>query len=642
MKTASTHDILRDKFGFDAFRPGQPEVIDHLLAGRSASAVFPTGGGKSLCYQLPALALPGLTLVVSPLIALMKDQIDRLKKRGIAAERLDSTLNADQNRALMAALRAGELKMLYVAPERFVNERFREAMQRVRVSLFAVDEAHCISEWGHNFRPDYLKLAQFAKLFHAERVLALTATATPQVLKDICRGFGIAPECAVRTGFYRPNLTVLTTPIAAADRDAALVQRLTSRPLGSTIVYVTLQRTAEEVAAMLAAAGFQARPYHAGMEDDVRAAVQDWFSASDNALVVATIAFGMGIDKANIRYVYHYNLPKSLENFAQEIGRSGRDGEPATCEMFVCPDDLNVLENFVYGDTPSLEAIRSLVDEVYSLGDEFDVSLYELGAHHDIRLIVTRTLLTYLELDGYLQEGTPFYSTYQFRPLATSAEILAKFEGERRDFLTRLLRCAAKAKIWFTIDLDEAVTKTGSPRERVVRALDYLGEHGLLELKVEGVRHRFCRMRRPPANLAELAAPLHMRMVERESREIARLNQVLALAAHHGCQVSRLGEHFGEPLDQPCGHCSWCLNGHTAATLIPRPAAAIDEDIWSQASALRAQQSDPLNDPRAFTRFLCGLTSPKLSRGKFTSLSLFGSLGHIPFAEVFRRAERRS
>ncbi len=187
-----------------------------------------------MCYQLPALMLPGLTLVVSPLIALMKDQIDRLKKRGIAAERLDSTLTVDENRALMAALRAGALKMLYIAPERFANERFRETIQRVRVSLFAVDEAHCISEWGHNFRPDYLKLAQFAKLCHAERVLALTATATPQVLKDICRGFGIAPECAVWTGFYRSNLTVLTTPISAAYRAAALIERLKPRPPGPT------------------------------------------------------------------------------------------------------------------------------------------------------------------------------------------------------------------------------------------------------------------------------------------------------------------------------------------------------------------------------------------------------------------------
>ena len=190
---ATPADVLQAVFGFEHFRPGQEEVIGHVLAGRSAAAVFPTGSGKSLCYQLPALLLPGLTLVVSPFIALMKDQVDQLKARGVAAERLDSSLTAEEVGALMAALRSGHVRLLYVAPERFNNERFREALQRLRVSLFAVDEAHCISEWGHNFRPDYLKLAGFAKTCRAERMLALTATATPPVLADICRGFDIAP-----------------------------------------------------------------------------------------------------------------------------------------------------------------------------------------------------------------------------------------------------------------------------------------------------------------------------------------------------------------------------------------------------------------------------------------------------------------
>ena len=199
------HQLLRDRFGFSEFRPGQADVIDHLLAGRSAAAVFPTGAGKSLCYQLPALTLPGLTLVVSPLIALMKDQIDRLKARGIAAERLDSTLGAAASAAVMSAVRGGQVKLLYVAPERFNNERFREAIRRVRVSLFAVDEAHCISEWGHNFRPDFLKLARFAKQCRAERVLALTATATPQVIADVCRGLDIAPELCRTDRFLPPE-----------------------------------------------------------------------------------------------------------------------------------------------------------------------------------------------------------------------------------------------------------------------------------------------------------------------------------------------------------------------------------------------------------------------------------------------------
>ena len=292
MTRDQARELLSQHFGYDEFLPGQQDVIEHLLAGQSAAAVFPTGGGKSLCYQLPALALPGLTVVVSPLIALMKDQIDRLRKRGIAAARVDSSQSAEETAATMKQVRDGSLRLLYAAPERFNNERFRETIEHVQVSLFAVDEAHCISEWGHNFRPDYLKLAQFADRCRAERRLALTATATPAVLDDVCRGFGIDRSCAVRTGFYRPNLTLRFTPIAAADRDAALIAKLRARPPGPTIVYVTLQRTAEEAARRLSSAGFDARPYHAGMETDERTAVQEWFLSSDRGTVVATIAFG--------------------------------------------------------------------------------------------------------------------------------------------------------------------------------------------------------------------------------------------------------------------------------------------------------------------------------------------------------------
>jgi ATP-dependent DNA helicase RecQ len=630
-------DVLRDRFGLERFLPGQEAVIGHLLAGRSAAAVFPTGGGKSLCYQLPALLLPGVTLVVSPLIALMKEQIDRLKARGVAAERLDSTLGLDDVRRVMNDLRGGRLRLLYVAPERFNNERLREALLRVRVSLFAVDEAHCISEWGHNFRPDYLKLAHFARLCKAERTLALTATATPQVLGDICAGFGIPPECAVRTGFHRPNLSLHVTPVAAADRDALLLRRLSERSRGPTIVYVTLQRTAEEVAGRLFGAGIPAKFYHAGMEDADRAAVQDWFAGSDEAVVVATIAFGMGIDKANIRAVYHYNLPKSLENYSQEIGRAGRDGLPSACELFVCPDDLNRLENFVYGDTPTAEAVRGLVRDLFAQGDDLALSIPDLSNEHDVRPLVVNTLLTYLELDGYLEGGTPFYANYAFQPLATSAEILAKFDGERRQFLATVFRQARKAKTWFYLDLDAAARATGAPRERVVRAIDYLAEQGLLTVKADGVRQRYRRLRLPQ-DMDALAGELHRRTLEREAREVTRLNQVMEFAGHDSCQASHLGEHFGEPLDEPCERCSWCLNGGEPAALLPRRPAPIDGPLWEQALALR-QQTETLREPRAFARFLCGVSSPRLSRSKLTSDRLFGALAQVPFAEVLRRAE---
>jgi len=625
---------LQEHFGFTRMRPGQQEVIQHLLDGHSAAAIFPTGGGKSLCYQLPALLLPGVTLVVSPLIALMKDQIDALAKRGVNARRLDSSLGIEEYREVMGQLRNGELRLLYVAPERFNNERFRESLRQVRISLFAVDEAHCISEWGHNFRPDYLKLADFAREFGAERILALTATATPPVLEDICRLFAITTDCAISTGFYRPNLKIDTTVVDAAERDQALLAAIHENPPGAAIVYVTLQKTAEQVAQMLANAGLPARAYHAGLKADDRSRIQEWFMAADDAIVVATIAFGMGVDKADIRAVYHYNLPKSLENYSQETGRAGRDGKPSICQLLVCPDDLNVLENFIYGDTPDAAALHSLIGALFSLGEEFDVSLYTLSAEHDIRPLVLRTLLTYLELAGYLRGGTPFYANYQFKPLLSSREILSRFEGERRDYLAALFRQSVKGRTWFSLDLARAVTALDTTRERIVRALDWLGEQQLLEIKVAGIRHRYQCLQQP-ASTEELAAELHQRILKREQAELHRLQQVLDLIALDNCQTNALAAHFGEQRQQACGHCSWCERGKSE--IPPRHSAAISEEILQKVYGLQQEQAEVLTTPRLLTRFLCGITSPRLSRSKLNAHALFGSLEKASFADVLAR-----
>jgi ATP-dependent DNA helicase RecQ len=646
--------LLERHFGFDTFLPGQEQVIQAVLEGHSAAAVFPTGGGKSLCYQLPALALEGLTVVVSPLIALMKDQIDALTARGIRAQRLDSTLSGDEYRETLRALRAGELQLLYVAPERFNNERFRELINSLDVALFAVDEAHCISEWGHNFRPDYLKLARFAVECGAERVLALTATATDKVLADIRRVFEIAPAHAVRAPFYRPNLRLLLTPVASRERERVLETLMKNRPAGATIIYVTQQRTAEWLAGRLADAGLEARAYHAGLADDVREAAQNWFFEKPAAIVVATIAFGMGIDKPDIRYVYHYNLPKSLEGYAQEIGRAGRDGEPAICQMLVNLDDLNVLENFVYGDTPSDQAVDEFVREVDRLGREsgtgnyFDLSIHQLASQTDIRILVLRTLLTYLELDGQLEGGTPFYSEFQFQPQRSSAEILSERADDERTFLSQLFRQAKKGRTWFTIDVDQAARATGTQRSDVVRALDRLHDAGELEVRARGALQRYRRTeawQEGDSFLAELSSSFYQRMLRREAAEIERLREVTGLVTYDGCQVEALSSRFGDPpFSEPCGHCSHCEaivsclegDGRTSA-LPPRQAPEFPEGLFQRALELRAEFPEILAEPRALSRFLCATTSPRLTRAKLTRHELFGCMAEIPFPRVLER-----
>ncbi len=627
---------LRTHFGHDAFREGQEPVVRALLEGRSALAVFPTGGGKSLCYQLPALLLDGLTLVVSPLIALMRDQVEALTAKGISAARLDSTLDAEQLQDVYTRLDANTLKLLYIAPERFANEAFRLRLKRLPLQLIAIDEAHCISEWGHNFRPDYLKLAKICRGLKVPRVLCLTATATPKVARDIRKAFRIAVADHVQLSFHRSNLDIRVTPCSVTERKNLLLEKLNASN-GSAVVYVTRQETAEEVSTFLVKNGLLARAYHAGLPAEFRADAQNSFMCDETRIIVATIAFGMGIDKSNIRAVFHYNLPKSLENHTQEIGRAGRDGEYALCEMLACGDDLTVLENFIYADAPSPRALGNLVNRVLRLGPVFDVSPYELSTICDIRSGVVATLMTYLEIDGIIEATGTFYATYRVKLLNTEAKILAGRSPAERKFIKQILDAAELKRWWLYFYPTLLAEKFNTSRAKIVSALNGLQSAGDVILSVWGVRNGY-RVKKDPGDLNVLTAALVEKFQSRERADIVRLQQVLGLSAYRGCLTGYLTKHFGEKLDSPCGHCDRCRGVPSKMIKRPKFRRVTDEEI-ALVRSLVDEKHAALNTPRQLARFLCGMASPAAARARLTRHSAFGLLAALPFSEVLTVAE---
>ncbi|MEM9238189.1 MAG: helicase-related protein, partial [Verrucomicrobiota bacterium] len=468
------------------------------------------------------------------------------------------------------------------------------------------------------------------------RVLCLTATATPAVSADIRREFSIDEDGHVQLSFHRSNLDLRVTPIAAAERKDHLLKRLGELE-GAAIVYVTLQQTAEEVATFLKRKGVSAQAYHAGLPPEFREEAQEKFMNGETRVIVATIAFGMGIDKADIRAVFHFNLPKSLENYSQETGRAGRDGKESVCELLACGDDLVTLENFTYGDTPTSAAVRHLVDHVLRLGSEFDVSVYELSTVNDIRPLVATTLLTYLELEGYIEATRPFYSTFSVRLLRDMEMLLSGYDARRKAFLRRVFSEGKEGRSWIRFNVDEVAMKTGEDRDRIVAALTHLEEAGDVILKKSGIRQGY-RLTREDFDLREIAGRLDERFRQREAADLERLAEVVALAESPDCLTGFVTSHFGEELDESCGHCDRCRG--KAPTAIPRSEVQeVGQEELEIINALRLEGHAALKSPRQLARFLCGISSPAVQRARLSRHDAFGLLAEHPFAEVLELLE---
>lgn len=579
----------------------------------------------------------------------MKDQVDALKKRNIPAECMDSTKTWPEQQAISAAMREGQLRILYCAPERLNNEGFVEIMKYVRggVRLVAVDEAHCVSEWGHSFRPEYLKVARFVEEIKAERVICLTATATPKVADDICDAFNISKSAVFRTSPYRPNLELQATAVTTKLEKYPLIFDFLLKHPGPTLVYVTLQQQAVLMASDLRKHGFKdAAAFHAGMKVEEKKQVQDDFMANRVRVVVATIAFGMGIDKPDIRNVIHFDLPSTIEEYSQQVGRAGRDGKPSSCMYYMCPEDFYLRENFARGDLPSKSSLQSLLRDIFSsdtinlrVGEVFKTSHYEQSREFDIRQGPLNVIYATLELRfGLIRAITPEYSEYKF---IASSGYYRVVHRDRSPEAQAICKSAQKAQKWYKVDPTNIASRTGLRRTDLVRKLQQLHDQGDIELRAGGVEPRYRVLKPLPSTdsaIDDLVHKLYVDLEKKEQDALNRMQEVVKLITGRACFASALAAYFGMELPggkESCGHCTFCMTG-TPVVLPPRPPEVVD--IHKIEAVLK--ECDVRDDPRFLARVAFGIKSPRVTQLKLDKSPVFMSLADHSFQALMREFTR--
>ncbi|PLX22050.1 recombinase RecQ [Candidatus Parcubacteria bacterium] len=563
-KLSDAKELLKIHFGHKELIPGQEEAITNVLNSNNTVIIMPTGGGKSMCYQLPSLVLDGVTLVISPLISLMKDQVDALLKNGVPATFINSSLSVSETANRIEEIKSGKHKIIYIAPERFYNKEFFEMIKEVNVSLFAVDEAHCISQWGHDFRPSYKRLGSIAENLGSPPIIALTATATPEVKEDIVKQLKLDKPKVIITGFARENLQFGVFNTSKNMKSKLILDAVDGIPEKSGIIYVGTRQKADEIVQSLLDRGVEAASYHAGMDQESRKWVQEEFMKNKFQVIVATNAFGMGIDKEDIRFVIHHDLPGTLEAYYQEAGRAGRDGKESYCLLLYSSSDRYLREFFIKGDNPS----QYIVEEVYDLLKSYEsdtvlITYSELkkSLSEDVPEMAVGTCIKILEHEGFIKRSSEKTSSAFIRVLEPFERIFDKI-GTRAKVQIRILeklqkRFEAELLNGWDLNLEEIGEIIEEKKDSIQRVVKKLSELELLEYRPPFRGTELKIIKRVEIDEMDIDFSL---LKEKAKSAYIKLDKMEEYVYEDRCRQRYILEYFGDDDKHNCGRCDLCIS----------------------------------------------------------------------------------